>query len=121
MVEVPATTVPTASSFVSTRSETGVTSVVSVSASSPPTGSAVVASTVAVFESAPSVVVVTTIVTAASPPSARIPSRHVTVPPASEHEPCDGVAETKLTPAGSASTTSTPWASDGPSLCTEIV
>ena len=42
----------------------------------------------------------------------------MTVPPDSEHVPCDGVAESNVTPAGSVSMTDTPVAPDGPALAT---
>ena len=34
------------------------------------------------------------------------------------HLPCDGEADTKVSPAGNGSRTTTPWASDGPALLT---
>ena len=45
-----------------------------------------------------------------------VPSGHVTVPLDCEQAPCEGVAETKVTPAGRVSVTWTPVAVDGPPL-----
>ena len=62
----------------------------------------------------------TTRVIVAEPPAGIVPRVHVTVAvPA--HVPCDGVAETKAFPAGTASVSDTPSASDGPTLATVIV
>src|SRR5262245_10276902 len=43
-------------------------------------------------------------------PAASVPRLHVTVPDACVHVPCDGVAETNVTPAGNVSVTVTPVA-----------
>ena len=56
-----------------------------------------------------------------SAPFAIVPSEHVTVPLDCEHVPCEGVAELKVTPAGSVSVTVTPVALDGPALATPSV
>src|SRR5688572_7656353 len=45
-----------------------------------------------------------------------VPSEQVTVPDDSLQEPCEGVAELKVTPAGSVSLTLTPVAFQGPAL-----
>ena len=49
--------------------------------------------------------------------SASVPSAQVTVPLDSEQVPCEGVAESNVTPAGSVSVTVTPVALEGPALC----
>ena len=49
------------------------------------------------------------------------PRLQVTVPDAWLHVPCDGVAETKVTPDGSRSVSETPVAVDGPALLTETL
>jgi hypothetical protein len=78
-------------------------------------GSEVVELTVAVFESGAAAVGVTTIVTVAEAPEASVPRLHVTVA-VPEQEPTDGVADTKVTPAGSVSLTLTAAAALGPAL-----
>jgi hypothetical protein len=85
------------------------------------TGSLVLELTLAEFERLPAAVGVTAIATVAEPPLAIVPSGHVTTPVATEHVPCDGVAEPNVTPAGSGSLTETPWASDGPAFVTVSV
>ena len=91
----------------------GFTTVASVSELLPGTGSCVVEVAEAVFERSASVVGVTLIETLALPPFAIVPSAQVTVPLACEHVPWEGVAEPKVTPAGSVSVTVTPWAALG--------
>ena len=76
---------------------------------------------VAVFVKEPSDVGVTTTSTVASDPEVTVPRSHVTVPPSSAHVPCEGVDETYVIEGGSASTTCTSWASDGPASCTVSV
>src|ERR671934_238317 len=49
-------------------------------------------------------------------PLAIVPSAHPTVPVDCEQVPCDGVAESNVTPAGRVSFTCTPVALDGPAL-----
>ncbi len=51
-------------------------------------------------------------------PLATVPSWHVTTPLVWEHVPCDGVAESKIIPAGSVSVTTVPVAARGPALPT---
>jgi hypothetical protein len=77
--------------------------------------------TVAVFETCPGVdAVVTTRVIVAPAPLARVPTAQVTVV-VPLHDPCEGVAETKLVPAGSASVMLTPLAASGPLFTMLIV
>jgi hypothetical protein len=76
--------------------------------------------TVAVFEIVPATDVFTKSVTVAVSPGTMLPSAHVTVL-APEHEPWDGVAETKLVPAGRTSVTVAPVAVPGPLFVTTIV
>jgi hypothetical protein len=54
--------------------------------------------------------------TLALPPFVTVPSAHVTVPLASEQLPCEGVAESNVTPPGRSSVTVTPGASCGPAF-----
>ena len=54
-------------------------------------------------------------------PLATVPSWHVTVPLACEQVPCEGVAESKVIPAGSVSVTTVPVAARGPALPTVSV
>ena len=56
--------------------------------------------------------------TPALAPFATVPSWQETVTPDCEHVPCEGVAESKVTPGGSVSVSSTPIALDGPALAT---
>ena len=60
----------------------------------------------------------TLIVASAPPPLAIVPSGHVTVPLVCEHVPCEGIAESKVTPAGRVSVSCTPVAARGPALPT---
>ena len=64
---------------------------------------------------------VTMIWTLALAPFAMVPSGQVTVPAACEHAPCEGVAETNVTPAGSESLSETVGALDGPEFWTPTV
>ncbi len=63
----------------------------------------------------------TLIATLALPPLATVPSAQVTVPDACEQLPCEGVAESKVTPAGRVSVTVTPGAPWGPAFETPSV
>src|SRR5437762_1468367 len=65
-------------------------------------------------------VAVTAVVTAAEPPEAIVPREHGTVE-VPERVPWDGAADTKPTPAGSASDTVTAEAASGPALETSSV
>jgi len=96
------------------------TSVGAVAELFPGTGSFDVDVTVAVFEIDPATEVFTKSVTVAVSPGTMLPSVHVTVV-VPEHEPWDGVAETKLVPAGSVSDTLAPVAVPGPLFVTTIV
>src|SRR6185503_1683827 len=58
----------------------------------------------------------TLISTPAPCPFVIVPSAQVTVPLDSEQVPCEGVAESKLTPAGNVSVAETPAALEGPEL-----
>jgi hypothetical protein len=58
----------------------------------------------------------TLISTEASAAAAIVPSAHVTMLADSEQVPCEGVAESKVTPAGSVSISSTVVASEGPAF-----
>ena len=58
----------------------------------------------------------TLIETLAFPPFAIVPSGQVTVPEDSEHVPWEGVAETKVTPAGSVSVSCVDGALEGPAF-----
>ena len=51
-------------------------------------------------------------------PFPTVPSWHVTVTPVCEHVPCEGVAESKIIPAGSVSVTTVPVAARGPAFPT---
>jgi hypothetical protein len=84
--------------------------------------STVLVLTAAVFDTVPVADgdTVVTIVIVAVPPLATKPNAHVTVV-VPEQLPCDGVAETRLTEAGSASLTLTLAAIDGPALPTVSV
>ena len=64
---------------------------------------------------------VTLTVTLALAVLASVPREHVTVPLACEQLPCDGVAELKVTPAGSVSVSVMPVAPEGPAFATPIV
>ena len=64
---------------------------------------------------------VTWIWTLALAPFPIVPSGHVTVPADCEQVPCEGVAETNVTPAGSVSLTDTDGALEGPVFCTPTV
>jgi hypothetical protein len=66
----------------------------------------------------PVIVVVTTIEIVALAPLAMLPKLHVTVPPASEHVPWLGVADTYVTLGSSVSVTTTPVALSGPLFVT---
>ena len=72
--------------------------------------------TLAVFVIEPCACGVTMIETLALPPVEIEPRLQVTVPDACEHEPCDGVAETNVTPLGSVSVTVVLLAALGPAL-----
>ena len=84
-------------------------------------GSASFPETLAELVIEPAAVGVSEIVTVAEAALARVPRLHVTVPPACEQEPWLGVAEMKITPAGSVSVRITPVAVEGPPLVTVTV
>src|SRR5450631_1473780 len=86
----------------------------------PGTGSFDVDVTVAVFEIVPAMDVATKRVTVAVSPGTMLPSAHVTVV-VPEQEHWDGVAETKVVPAGRTSVTVAPVAVPGPLFVTTIV
>jgi hypothetical protein len=77
--------------------------------------------TEAVLVIVPSLWGVTLIWTVAESPLARVPRAQVTVPAASEQPPCEELAESKLTPAGSGSFKETPPAVAGPLFVTVTV
>jgi hypothetical protein len=85
-------------------------------------GSTSTAVTVAVLDTAPGGVdvVVSTRLIVALPPFANAPTAHDTVVVPLQ-DPCDGVAETNVVPAGSTSVTTTLLAAPGPLLTTLIV
>lgn len=84
-------------------------------------GSGSDAATVAVLDMAPGVEeVFSTRVIVALPPVANAPTAHDTVVVPLQ-DPCDGVAETNVAPAGRTSVTTTPLAALGPLLTTLIV
>jgi hypothetical protein len=87
----------------------------------PVTGSGVVETTVAMLESGPDEIgLVTTITTAAEPPLAMEPREQLTVL-VPEQDPCEGVAETNVVPAGKTSLTVTPAAELGPAFATAML
>src|SRR5262245_41209810 len=94
------------------------TTVVSVATLLPGTGSATAPETVAVFTADPAVVGTTTTVTVAIAPAARLPRSAVSVPADWLTVPWLAKAETKLMPAGSASSRTVPLAELGPALVT---
>ena len=96
------------------RSAAGSTVVVGAGGVVAGTGSAVVAETVAWLVIVPGAERRTLISTVALAPLASVPSAQVTVPLDSEQVPCEGVAESNVTPAGSVSVTVTPVALEGP-------
>ena len=67
----------------------------------------------------PAVCGLTLISTSTIAPLASVPSAQVTVPLDSEQVPCDGVADSKVTPAGRSSVKLTPVALDGPEFSTD--
>ena len=84
-------------------------------------GSAVAAKTVLVLLTVPAMLGLrTTSTTVAEPPLAIVPREQLTalVP---EQDPCVGVAETNVVPAGRMSLTTTPVAGLGPAFATEMV
>src|SRR6185503_6431323 len=76
--------------------------------------------TLTVLVSAPETVGIIWSRTVASPLLRRLPRSQVNVPASFVQTPCDGVAETKVTPEGSASRT-TAFAAAGPRLVTVMV
>src|SRR5688572_14090393 len=94
----PESTGSGASVIVNARSATGSTVVDALAELLTSTGSAVDADTLAWLVIVPPEAGVTVIATLALAPLPRLPSGHVTVPDACEHEPWDGVAELKVTP-----------------------
>jgi hypothetical protein len=97
------------------RSADAVTGVLRVAVLFPGTGSVSLAATLAVFVTVPAAVGVTTIVTVALAALARVPRLQLT---AAVQVPWLGVAETNVTPVGTASVKVTPVAGDGPLLVT---
>src|SRR5207237_10773037 len=92
-----------------------VTVVVAVAVLFARSGSGELARTVAVFVSvAPARDGLTTIVTVVVANTLSVPSAHVIRLPLRLHEPCDGVADTNSTSAGSRSNHVTPRPADGP-------
>ena len=81
-------------------------------------GSVWSAVTVAVFETTPGVPGIVRIVIVAVPAFAIVPNKQVTVPPASEQEPCVVVEERYVTTDGNVSVTVTFVADAGPLLVT---
>jgi hypothetical protein len=118
VVDVPATTSVSPSVLVISRSERGVTVTPSVATSSPGSGSGVSVVTDASLVSGPEPIAITTISIVSVAPSGSSPRSQVTVPAASEQAPAVVVTESKVTPAGRSSITSTSTAVDGPSLVT---
>jgi hypothetical protein len=88
-----------------------------------PLGSVVEEATLAVFERSEvrEETTCTTSVTVAVAPFAMSPIEHVTTPAACPHEPTEGVAETKVVPAGTVSVTTVLVAVEGPPLWTVSV
>lgn len=80
--------------------------------------SGVVDTTVAVLASGPGELgVATTSMIVAEPPLANVPTEQTTAP-VKEQDPCVGVAETNVVPAGRMSVTVTPAAEMGPAFAT---
>src|SRR6266700_3157001 len=69
----------------------------------------------------PSAKGVTTRVTTVLENAGNVPRLQVTTPKVCAHDPCDGVAETKVTPSGSVLVSTTPVASRPPRLRTVSV
>ena len=107
--------------FVTARSAAGLTVVEAVAVLLLETGSLTLDETVAVLLIVPVDCGRPLIVIDAPAPSATVPSWHVTVPLACEQLPCEGVAESKVIPAGRVSVTCTSVASRGPALPTVSV
>src|SRR5713226_2629803 len=84
-------------------------------------GSTWSANTVPVFEMTPGVPASVRMVTVAVPPLAMVPSKQVTVPPASEQVPAVVVADRKVTAEGKGSITVTLVADAGPLFVIERV
>lgn len=103
------------------RSATGSTVVVALEALLTRAGSAVVADTLAWFVIDVPEEGVTMMLTVALAPFATAPRLQVTVPLDCEQVPCDGVAESYVTPLGSVSVTVTPVAPEGPAFWTSSV
>jgi hypothetical protein len=100
---------------VKARSADAVTVVVTVAVLFPGMGSVSLAATLAVFVTVPAAVGVTTIVTVDLAAFARLPRLQLT---AAVQVPWLGVAETNVTPEGSASVRVTPVTGDGPLFVT---
>jgi translation elongation factor EF-1beta len=84
-------------------------------------GSGVVEETVAVLTTVPVAFgLVTMSLTVAVPPAAIVPTGQLTVL-VPEQDPCEGVADTNVVPAGRMSLTVTPAAGLGPAFVTVIV
>jgi len=103
---------------VKARSADAVTVVLTVAVLFPGTGSVSLAAMLAVFVTVPAAVGMTTIVTVALAAFAKVPRLQLT---AAVQVPWLGVAETNVTPVGTASVKVTPVAGDGPLLVTVSV
>jgi hypothetical protein len=117
----PTLTDPAEASFVTIKSAAELTVVVVVAELLADVGSVSVAVTLAVLVRVPVAVGVTTMVIVALPPFTIPPRLHVTMPPDSVHTGPVGVTETKVTPVGSVSVSTTLVASAGPPLLTTNV
>ena len=89
--------------LVSDRSAAWSTVVSALALLSKGSGSTTRERTLAWFVIEPALCGLTSIVTVALASSARLPSAQSTMPASSEHVPCEGVADSKVTPAGSVS------------------
>ena len=100
------------------RSAAGLTVVDALAVLLPEVGSLTLDATVAVLVIVPVDCGRPLIWIVALAPLPTVPSWHVTVPLVCEQVPCDGVAESKIIPAGSVSVTTVPVAARGPALPT---
>jgi hypothetical protein len=117
----PKVMVPAEASFVTIKSAAELTVVVAVAELLAGVGSGSVAVTVAVFDSIAAAVGVTTMVMVALPLFTIPPRLQVTVPAPCVQTGPVGVTETKVTPAGRVSVSTTFVASRGPALLTTSV
>src|SRR6266850_508174 len=118
MLEPPSRTGLGAAVSVKARSTDAVTGVFTVAVLFPGAGSVSLATTLVVFVTVPVAAGLTTMVTVALAALARVPRLQLTVV---VQVPWLGVAETNVTPAGTASVRVTPVAGDGPLLVTVSV